>query len=176
MSITDTLEYACAREFLQEGPAFQFAVALNDDPAARAAALTALVVDLKAAGLRLATVDLADHPGRIDLLTILKEVMAAETPDAITLIGIEPHLPHLPAADLRDATGRADTAADPTGFLANTNWQRDAYPTFCPRPVLIWAPSSAVPAFANLAPDLWHWRAATFDFTGGPDENDTPSP
>jgi tetratricopeptide (TPR) repeat protein len=51
-------------------------------------------------------------------------------------------------------------------FLHQANLLRDALPEAAPVPVVLWLSRLASTAMPAEAPDLWHWRAANFDFTG----------
>src|SRR5260370_510898 len=49
-------------------------------------------------------------------------------------------------------------------IFRNANLQRDAFAQECPATVVFWLNPTATAAFAREAPDLWHWRVATFSF------------
>ena len=51
-------------------------------------------------------------------------------------------------------------------FLHQANLLRDALPGAAPVPVVLWLSRLASSAMQKEAPDLWDWRAASFDFTG----------
>ncbi len=63
---------------------------------------------------------------------------------------------------------RLDYAGGPDGFafLHHANLLRDALPEAAPVPVVLWLSRLMSAALPAEAPDLWHWRAANFDFTG----------
>ena len=151
-------------EFLRERDGFQFAVAVIDDDRERDAVIRELTTALDAEGARLVTIDLRRLPEDVVLLAAIHEALADTTPGqvAVQILGIERHL------DISSGGTRGRT----TSLLADANFQRDAFPSRCPAPLVLWTTSLALPAIADNAPDLWHWRAATFDLCSTPP--DTP--
>ncbi|WP_448203632.1 tetratricopeptide repeat protein [Azospirillum sp. sgz302134] len=158
------LEYALLRAFLKERVGFQFGVAVIDDDSARAEAIAALTAELAADGIEWLTIDLRDLPDDAVLLAEIRRRLAAidGRPAAVGVVGIEWHL------DI--GNGGVRDGDKPSPLLADANFQRDAFPEHCPAPLVLWVTSLALPAISRLAPDLWHWRAATFDLcTDSPD-------
>ncbi|MBI1206731.1 MAG: hypothetical protein GC191_05500 [Azospirillum sp.] len=157
------LTQALLERFLCERRGFAFALAVADDQRAIAALYAELHPKLAARGCELIAVDLgqaAAAPGGDApvLLTLLRERLAAAAADcrqALWLTGLGAHL------DYRHGGSRAG----PSDLLATANFQRDLFPETCPVPVVLWASSLAVPVLPQLAPDLWSWRKASFDFS-----------
>ncbi len=158
------LERNLLREFLKERAGFQFAVAIIDDDQERDALIGDLTARLAEGGVTLRTVDLRRMPDDVVLLDAIRDALAAtgDGPAAIGVVGVERHM------DVGSGGGRRQA----TSLLADANFQRDAFPRLCPVPLVLWMTSLALPAIARVAPDLWHWRAATFDLCD--DSPDTP--
>ncbi len=151
------LEYALLRAFLKERVGFQFGVAVVDDDRTRAETIDALGRDLAADGIEWVVIDLRGLPDDAGLLAEIRRRLAAldGRPAAVGVVGIEWHL-DLGNGGMRDAD-------KPSPLLADANFQRDSFPDQCPVPLVLWVTSLALSAISRLAPDLWHWRAATFD-------------
>lgn len=58
--------------------------------------------------------------------------------------------------------------AESRRLLVTANLHRDRLPAVCPAPIVLWLTPEASVEFATHAPDLWHWRSATFEFTASP--------
>jgi tetratricopeptide (TPR) repeat protein len=150
--------------FLEQGDGFHLGLAHVDSFETRQTILgrlTALMADRPVA---LSVFDLSKFPGEEALLTRLKEhVRDHPAPEgkkpAVMVVGLEALLdyreihPYLPA---------------PQPILRNANFQRDAFPHLVPATVVLWLLPTASTLFAQEAPDLWHWRSGTFQFTGPP--------
>jgi tetratricopeptide (TPR) repeat protein len=158
------LNRALLREFLRERVGFQFAIAVIDDDGARRDTVAELGRELAEEGIEWVVIDLRALPEDVVLLSEIRRRLEAlgNRPAAVGVLGLEWHL-DIPSGGIRDVT---------TTLLANANFQRDAFPALCPAPLLLWATSLSLPALPRLAPDLWHWRAATFDLCVDPP--DTP--
>ncbi|TWA68393.1 tetratricopeptide repeat protein [Azospirillum baldaniorum] len=151
------LEYALLRAFLKERVGFQFGVAVVDDDRTRAETIDALGKDLAADGIEWVVIDLRALPDDAGLLAEIRRRITAldGRPAAVGVVGIEWHL-DLGNGGMRDAD-------KPSPLLTDANFQRDVFPEQCPVPLVLWVTSLALSAISRLAPDLWHWRAATFD-------------
>lgn len=75
---------------------------------------------------------------------------------AVMVTGIEKALDYLSL--------EADRESPSLFGLANIS--RDAFSKLVPVPIVLWLMPAAFALLARFAPDFWHWRAATFDFTG----------
>jgi hypothetical protein len=108
--------------------------------------------------VRVTQLDLAQGGPETNLVGLLREHrqetdLPIDWRQAVMVTGIEQRLDY--------ARGR-----EGYGFLHQANLLRDALPEAAPVPVVLWLSRLASAALPAEAPDLWHWRAANFDFTG----------
>ena len=151
-------EYRLLRHFVTSRRGFHLGLAVTDDDRVRDRLAVRLVEDAAASGVDVLSLDARNLSEEDILLKALIDLLAAHPPTdgrrrAVSVIGLERHLDY--------AHGGSRPA--PTDLLATANFQRDAFPDRCPVPVVLWASVLAQPAIAQLAPDLWHWRAGSFD-------------
>ena len=102
--------------------------------------------------------DIAEAGPEGNLVGLLrKHIQEAELPagwrQAVMVTGIEQRLDY--SAEHEDFA-----------FLHQTNLLRDALPEAARVPVVLWLSRMASAVMPVQAPDLWDWRAASFDFTG----------
>lgn len=157
-------ELALLALFLEEGPGFHLGLAYYDSFPTRQVMLGRLETLVADRPVHLTRLDLSQFPGEEFLLTRLREHMenhpAPEGKDpAVMVVGLEALL------DYRELGSSQFHSHE---ILWNANFQRDAYPKFAATAVVIWLLPTASTIFAQQAPDLWHWRAGTFNFTGPP--------
>ena len=158
-------EYRQLSLFLRDQPGFSLAIALYNAPAVRNAVIERATRELAAQAVTVTRLDLIDTPGEQMLLERLRtHCEAVSLPEghrhAVMVTGIEAALDYssFPIPSTQDAnTGLA--------LLQNANVQRDHFPQVIDAPVLLWLSPMAESAFAQAAPDLWHWRQAFFDFS-----------
>jgi tetratricopeptide (TPR) repeat protein len=155
---------------LSEGQGFRLILATYDLPSVRDVLLDKLRADLETHGVRLTCLDASHRRTAFDLLEALQRHLAASVPppgdgwrQAVAVVNLESCLDY----QHHDPTG--------TGVLRRANLHREAFADRVPWPVVLWLMPVATSLFAQDAPDLWHWRIATFDFTGGPTEPVEPS-
>jgi tetratricopeptide (TPR) repeat protein len=151
--------------FVEEPCGFRLGLVTVDSHETRLAQLERLSERLASRPVFLTRLDLAKNPDETQILqrlqAHLRENPAPEgkTP-AIMVVGLEA---------LLDYRERAPGVPSPQPILRNANVQRDAFPRLCPYPVAFWMLPTASTLFALEAPDLWHWRSATFQFNGPAD-------
>jgi tetratricopeptide (TPR) repeat protein len=151
--------------FVEEPCGFRLGLVTVDSHETRLEQLERLSERLASRPVFLTRLDLAKNPDESQILqrlqAHLRENPAPEgkTP-AIMVVGLEA---------LLDYRERAPGVPSPQPILRNANVQRDAFPRLCPYPVVFWLLPIASTLFALEAPDLWHWRSATFQFTGPAD-------
>ena len=58
----------------------------------------------------------------------------------------------------------------PPALFGNANMMREAFTQQCPVPIVLWLMPAATALLTQSAPDFWHWRSATFDFSSGDSE------
>lgn len=146
------------RMFLEDGGGFRLALATYASPRTRDRVIGALTDELARAGIRVVTLDMERVAPNMPLLIAaaraLSEAGAPEPPRALMVIGTESHVDF--AADDRDPGAHA--------VFATANLHRELFVQRVPVPTVLWLSPLATARFAWLAPDLWHWRAASFDF------------
>ncbi len=150
------------RLFLEQAQGFEFAIAIYSRADTVEPLIAETMRELADAGLPVLQIDLRGQDDQAILLKLLMQALATalaggETVRGVFVTGLEGHLDYVQGG-IRSQTGP---------LLATANLQRDVFPSRCPVPVVLWASALAQPAIARLAPDLWHWRRATFDFTEG---------
>jgi tetratricopeptide (TPR) repeat protein len=148
--------------FLEGPDGFRLGLATYDVPASRELQLGHLASALVSRPVYLTRLDLSHSPDEKLLLRRLRrhldETSAPEGKHpAIMLVGLEATL---------DYRKLVPEPREGLAILHNANVQRDAFPRLCPVPVVIWLNPTATATFALEAPDLWHWRSATFRFSG----------
>ena len=137
---------------------FRLYLATYDQPKRRDELIARVVKEAEAEKVRVTRLDLAEAGPETNLVGLLRAHLqgTASPPgwrQAVMVTGIEQHLDY--------SAGREGLA-----FLHQANLLRDALPEAAPVPVVLWLSRLASAALPAEAPDLWHWRAANFDFTG----------
>jgi tetratricopeptide (TPR) repeat protein len=155
-------EYAALRLFLSQDVGFRLALARFDRPATRDGLIARLADDLAKSRLLLSTLDLATGEG--PLLSRIQEHLAAQpTPPgwrrSVAVVNLEDRLSYSAVKASAASPGERDLT-----LLEEANLHRDAFPSVCPCPLLLWLTELSESALARTAPDLWHWRNARFDF------------
>jgi tetratricopeptide (TPR) repeat protein len=152
--------------FVDEAVGFRLGLATYDTPQTRTTQLDRLAEAVASRPVHLTRLDLSRTPNETQLLRRLEEHLQ-ENPapegkhPAVMVVGLEATL---------DYSTLGPRAREGLAILHNANFLRDAFPEHCPAPVVIWLNPTAATTFAQAAPDLWHWRAASFHFTGPPGE------
>ena len=137
---------------------FRLHLATYDQPRQRDELIERVVKDAKAENVRVTRLDLAEAGADSNLVGLLRaHLRATDLPpgwrQAVMVIGIERRLDY-------------SAGSEGFAFLHQANLLRDALPEAAPVPVVLWLSRMASAALPAEAPDLWHWRAANFDFTG----------
>lgn len=156
---------------LSREPGFRLNAALFRSRAVRDRTHERLRLALAEVNVLLTTLDLRAHPTDLLLRELEQHLAAQPTPAgqrrAIAVLGLEDRLglaiAGLPGGD------------DERALLHNANLHRDAFPRFCPCPLLLWVTDGAFRELIREARDLWHWRAHTFQFPEGDDQSAPPS-
>jgi tetratricopeptide (TPR) repeat protein len=137
---------------------FRLYLATYDQPKGRDELIERVVREAEADKVRVTRLDLAEAGPEANLVGLLRaHLQKTDLPpgwrEAVMVTGIEQ---------------RVDYSAGNEGFafLHQANLLRDALPEAAPVPVVLWLSRMASAALPAEAPDLWHWRAANFDFTG----------
>jgi len=155
---------------LSREPGFRLNAALFRSRAVRDRTHERLRIALAQVNVLLTTLDLRQKPTHFLLRELEQHLTAQPTPEgqrrAIAVLGLEDQLglaiAGLPGGDEERA------------ILHNANLHRDAFPRLCPCPLLLWVTDGAFHELIRQAPDLWHWRAHTFQFTeAGEDTSQT---
>ena len=152
--------------FVEESAGFRLGLATYDVPETRDTYLQRLAEAVADRPVHLTQLDLTRSSGEESLLKRLREHLQAHpAPDgkhpAVMVVGLEA------AIDFRRTPDGHQARGGP--LLHNANLQRDAFPRLCPAPVVLWLSPFATTAFAQAAPDLWHWHSGSFTFTGSPE-------
>jgi tetratricopeptide (TPR) repeat protein len=152
--------------FLEEAPGFRLGLATYDVPETRETSLKALADAVADRPIHLTRLDLSRSSDEDLLLQRLQDHLHANpAPEgrhsAVMITGLES------AIDFHQVPVLESFRGGP--LLRNANVQRDAYSRLCPIPIVIWLNPWGYRAFAQTAPDLWHWRSGTFAFTGPPE-------
>jgi tetratricopeptide (TPR) repeat protein len=137
---------------------FRLYLATYDQPKRRDELIARVVKEAEAAEVQVTRLELAEAEPDANLVGLLRaHFHETHLPrgwrQAVMVIGLEQRLDY--------ARGRQGYA-----FLHQANLLRDALPEAAPVPVVLWLSRLASAALPVEAPDLWHWRAANFDFTG----------
>ena len=137
---------------------FRLYLATYDQPKRRDELIEQLIGEAEAEKVRVTRLDLSEAGPEANLVGLLRaHLEETNLPpgwrQAVMVTGIEQRL---------------DYSRGPEGyaFLHQANLLRDALPEAAPVPVVLWLSRLASAALPAEAPDLWHWRAANFDFTG----------
>lgn len=137
---------------------FRLYLATYNDPRRRDELINRLINDGEEHSLKVTRLDASSSDREVSLVRLLRQhfkkiAVPSGWQCAVMLVGIEGLLDY---ADERGGLAVLETA----------NLQRDAFPKAVPVPVVFWLSPLASSAFPKAAPDLWHWRGASFDFTG----------
>jgi tetratricopeptide (TPR) repeat protein len=152
--------------FLNEGPEFRLGLATYDVPETREKYLKELVNSVAGQPVHISRLDLSQSPNEELLLDRLENHLRANpTPEgkqsAVMIVGLEAAIDfHLVPPNQTFRGG---------SILINANLQRGLFLRLCPIPIVVWLNSWGYTAFAQAAPDLWHWRSGTFSFQSSPD-------
>jgi tetratricopeptide (TPR) repeat protein len=137
---------------------FRLYAATYDQPKRRDQLIARLSDTTKAEKVQVTRLDIADAGSETSLVGLLRaHLQESDLPpdwrNAVMVTGIEQRIDY--------SSGREGYA-----FLHQANLLRDALPEAAPVPVVLWLSRLASAALLAEAPDLWDWRAASFDFTG----------
>jgi tetratricopeptide (TPR) repeat protein len=137
---------------------FRLYLATYDQPQRRDELIERVAREAEAEKVRITRLDLARAGSESSLVGLLRaHLRETNLPSgwrqSVMVTGVEQRLDY--------AGGREGYA-----FLHQANLLRDALPEAAPVPVVLWLSRIASAALPPEAPDLWHWRAANFDFTG----------
>ncbi len=154
-------------EFVGGGPGFRLGLATYDAPEMRDTVIRRLSEQVLGQQVYPTKLDIAHARQNDSLLQIVREHLHSNPAplgkySAVMVVGLES------AIDFRRAPDGLIARGGP--LLNNANLQRDSFPGVCPFPIVLWLSSIASTTLAQSAPDLWHWRSASFTFTGGPDD------
>ena len=144
---------------LGDDTGFRLYLATYNEPRRRDDLIARLAGDLAKHGVSVTRLDVSAFGSDSSLAELLRRHSEQETAGgprrlAVMVVGIE---------DLLDCAppGKA------FGFLERANIQREALPKAAPFPVVLWLTPRFSAVLPKVATDLWHWRAASFEFTGG---------
>jgi tetratricopeptide (TPR) repeat protein len=149
--------------FLDEAPGFRLGFASYDVPETRERYLNELADAIADRPVHITRLDLSGTSNEECLLDRLRDHLRANpVPEgkhhAVMVVGLEASIDFHTRPPLNAFRGGP--------ILQNANMQRDAYAQLCPVPIVIWLNPWGYRAFAQGAPDLWHWRSGTFSFSG----------
>jgi hypothetical protein len=137
---------------------FRLYLATYDQPQRRDELIERVAREAETQKVQVTRLDLARAGPESSLVEMLREHvretnLAPGWRQAVMIVGLE---------------SRLDYSAGSKGFafLHQSNLLRDALPRAAPVPVVLWLSRMTSAALPAEAPDLWHWRAANFDFTG----------
>lgn len=154
-------EFRAAVIALSREPGFRLNAALFRSRAVRDRTQERLRLALAEDKILLTTLDLRERPTHQLLAELEQHLAAHPTPAgqrrAIAVLGLEDRL-GLAIAGLPGGE-------EERTLLHTANLHRDAFPRICPCPILLWVTDGAFRELVRQAPDLWHWRAHTFQFT-----------
>jgi tetratricopeptide (TPR) repeat protein len=146
------------------GGGFRLIVATYINPRLRDELTERLITDQWQRQMHISRMDLSSEERPILLSAVKEHLAALPMPRgwrrAVMVTGLDSHLDYSPAAK------------DGFAVLETANLHRDAFSVDCPVPLVLWLSPSATTALGQRAPDLWHWRVAVLDFTGGPTERE----
>lgn len=137
---------------------FRLHLATYSQPRQRDELIERVVDEAGAERVRVTRLDLGETGPETNLVGLLRaHLREIDLPSgwrqAVMIIGIEQRLDY-------------SSGSEGFAFLHQANLLRDALPEVAPVPVVLWLSRLASAALPAEAPDLWHWRAANFDFTG----------
>ena len=137
---------------------FRLYLATYDEPGRRDEVITRLAVDLAERGVSVTRLDVSAFGPGSSLAELLRRHSEEETAGrprrlAVMVVGIERLL-------------EGEEPREAFEFLERANIQREALPKAAPFPVVLWLTSRVSAVLPKVATDLWHWRAAAFEFTG----------
>jgi tetratricopeptide (TPR) repeat protein len=137
---------------------FRLVVAACNDPKRQKDLIQRLADDLAGQDCRVTELDVSENAGSQGLLAALEKHLQQATPAegwqrAVMVTGCEARV-EFPAAKPSDRA-----------FFETANAQRDAFARVCTVPVVLWLTPLTTAALGHYAPDLWHWRVASLDFT-----------
>jgi tetratricopeptide (TPR) repeat protein len=137
---------------------FRLYLATYNEPQRRDDLVDRLTGELAERGVSVTRLDVSGAPLDSSLADLLRRHLEEQALRgariAVMVVGIEQLI------ERRSKT-------DDFGFLERANIQREALPEACPAPVVLWLTPGLSAALPKVATDLWHWRAATFEFTSG---------
>jgi tetratricopeptide (TPR) repeat protein len=141
--------------------AFRLYLATYNDPRRRDELIDRLAAESERQKLEVTRLDVSDCDPEVSLVRVLREHVEQSTippgwQQAVMVVGLEQLLDY---GDTREGLAVLETA----------NLQRDLFTSAAPVPVVFWLSPLASSAFPKAAPDLWHWRGASFDLTGHTD-------
>ncbi|MCL4206276.1 MAG: tetratricopeptide repeat protein [Pirellulaceae bacterium] len=149
---------------LSEGEGFRLILATYAAPDVRDTLIERLRVELDKHGVRLTCLDTGHRREALDLVEALNRHLTADT--------VPPNSPARRAVSVVNLESCLDyghkTSAE-ANVLQRANLHRELFAERIRCPVVFWLMPVATGLFAREAPDLWHWRIATFDFTNVPD-------
>ncbi len=143
--------------FLRQQGRFSLGLATYDDRHRRDEVIRRAVEQSGEQGVAVTQLVLPRHER--DLLGRLTEHLRfvptpSVQPRAVMVTGIEESL-----------YGEKSEPGQAPPLFGNANMMREAFSQQCPLPLVLWLMPAATALLAQTAPDFWHWRAATFDFT-----------
>lgn len=152
-------EYRRLALAIRDVDGFRLYLATYNDPRRRDQLIERLIADGQRKNLEVTRLDVSGCSPEASLVRLLREHLnqTAVPPgkrQAVMVVGLE---------QLLDYYGQAEEGL---AVFETANLQRDAFPKAAPVPVVFWLSPLASSAFPKAAPDLWHWRGASFDFTG----------
>jgi tetratricopeptide (TPR) repeat protein len=136
---------------------FRLLLATYDQRRQRDELIARVVKEAEVEKVRVTRLDLGDTGPETNLVGLLRSHLAQiDFPhgwrQAVMVTGIEYRIIYV-------------SERDGLAFLHQANLLRDALPEVAPMPVVLWLSRIASALLPIEAPDLWHWRAASFDFT-----------
>ncbi len=113
--------------------------------------------------VQVSVLDVAAAPAEATLLGLVRahqeqSELPAGWREALHLVGLESRLA------FHYLTGSSSDSGH--GFFAEANLHRESLARAYPSALILWLTESASLALGQAAADLWHWRSASFDFTG----------
>ncbi len=142
---------------LSDAEGFRLVLATYQDHALRDRLIERLAAELAEQGIRLQSVDFGGTGKDQALLDMLRRARGSSASGeglVLSATGLEARV---------DLLGQDEKA---WSFLKDANFHREVLAKEVPVPMVFWLSPMGTAAFARHAPDLWHWRVATFDFPG----------
>ncbi|MCX7045857.1 MAG: tetratricopeptide repeat protein [Candidatus Sumerlaeota bacterium] len=144
---------------LGDGEGFRLILVTYDHRDLRDCLIERLRGEQEARHYRLSILDWRTQPHDARLLDALRDHLksgndaaSAQGPRAVMVIGLETALEY------------GEREGDGLALLHDANFHREAFAQSVPATVALWLSGMATTALAQHAPDLWHWRIATFHF------------